>query len=91
LSEYGSWDYKQDRYTEALKKYYLLEQLLNGTQFEFLKARNYYNLCKTYLKTGSEDIGKMSNYLEISKAISLELNLPLMAEINKIEKELTKL
>lgn len=91
LSEYGYWNYKQARYKEALDKYEQLEQLLKGTQFEFLKARNNYNICNTYLKMGSEDIGKISDYLEISKEISLELNLPLIAEINKLQKELAKL
>jgi tetratricopeptide (TPR) repeat protein len=58
LFEYGNFQSKQGCYIEAIKEYLKLEELLEkktkelpeGTTFESLKARNYYNICQVYLK-----------------------------------------
>jgi tetratricopeptide (TPR) repeat protein len=79
LLEYGDFMYKQGNYTEgnykeAIKKYIELKQLLerkepNETDFESLKALNYYKICRTYLQLSGRDRRAINDDYKIDSSI----------------------
>ena len=97
LFEYGNFRYKQDHYLQAIDEYLKLEKLLNNTEFESLKARNYYNICLSFSKINVDEKaiiedritkGNIFIYLRKSEDICRELHLPYIGKIEKLRKTL---
>ena len=55
LFEYGNFKYKQTHYLEAIEQYIKLDKLLEDTEFESLKALNYYSICMSYKELDSTE------------------------------------
>jgi nucleoside phosphorylase/tetratricopeptide (TPR) repeat protein len=55
LFEYGNFRYKQEHYLQAIALYDALDKLLEDTEFESLKALNYYSICLSYSKLNTTD------------------------------------
>jgi nucleoside phosphorylase len=98
LFEYGSFKHKQDLCLQAIEEYFKLETLLADTEFESLKARNYYSICLSFSKLNAEEKtlvkGKMIEgnifiYLRKSREICQKLHLPYMDKIEKLNKILS--
>jgi nucleoside phosphorylase len=55
LFEYGNFRHKQKHYLQAIALYDALDRLLEDTEFESLKALNYYSICLSYSKLNTID------------------------------------
>ncbi|WP_337251550.1 CHAT domain-containing protein [Scytonema sp. HK-05] len=95
LSEYGDFIYQQGLYREAVEKYQQLEICLKDTEFEYLKARNYYSICMTYLELSPDErdaiisLEQIRDYLEECKNISEKLQLNyLVTKVSELKRKI---
>ena len=99
LFEYANFKYKQRLYKEAIEKYLELKQLLEReepeeTDFEALKAMNYYKICQTYLNLSNNDRVAINNLYHVNESIlddylecidmCKKLNLPDKSKVDKL-------
>ncbi len=102
LFEYGNFKYSQGYYLKAIDEYLKLEKLLEKTEFESLRARNYYSICHTYSNLSIDEKrivegniiidprktagGNIYSRLKKSEDICKELNLPFINKIGELRK-----